>query len=378
MPPRHQATLRQSFCSIPSQTCTCLCTEQQSMTTIMQPFQCDLQPQIQETQRTTHTGTTTRCKTQRTNQNDPSRTCRTQEVPFIPGRSHSTRKNEMFRAPASPKHSPCNIHAAIAMRFAASRRKPARIYAHSNRAWRQESCNHSNAICNHRFKKRKELRTQEQPLVAKCRGRTETTPAAPAAHRRYFSLPAAATLHGKMQGFVLRFPPHNKAHATFMRPLQCVLQHHVANLHLPTNMEAPDDNNHAAIPMRSVTTNSGNAKNYAHRKKNHSLQNTEDEPKRPQPHPPHTGGTFHCRLQPLYTEKCKVSCSGFLLITKPMQHSCGHYNAFCSITWLTCISLPTRQRQMTTILQPFQCDLQPQIQETQRTTHTGKTSHFRT
>ena len=129
MPPRHQATLRQSFCSIPSQTCTCLCTEQQSMTTIMQPFQCDLQPQSQETQRTTHTGTTTRCKTQRTNQNDPSRTCRTQEVPFIPGRSHPTRKNEIFRSPASPKHSPCNIHAAIAMRFAASRRKPARIYA---------------------------------------------------------------------------------------------------------------------------------------------------------------------------------------------------------------------------------------------------------
>ena len=267
MPPRHQATLRQSFCSIPSQTCTCLCTEQQSMTTIMQPFQCDLQPQIQETQRTTHTGTTTRCKTQRTNQNDPSRTCRTQEVPFIPGRSHSTRKNAMFRAPASPKHSPCNIHAAIAMRFAASRRKPARIYAHSNRAWQQQSCNHSNAICNHRFKKRKELRTQEQPLVAKCRARTETTPAAPAAHRRHLSSPAAATLHGKMLSFVLRFPPQFKAHATFMRPLQCVLQRHVANLHLPTNMEAPDDNNHAAIPMRSVTTNSGNAKNYAHRKK---------------------------------------------------------------------------------------------------------------
>ena len=34
--------------------------------------------------------------------------------------------------------------------------------------------------------------------------------------------------------------------------------------------------------------------------------------KRPQPHPPHTRGTFHRRLQPLYTEKRKVSCSGFL------------------------------------------------------------------
>ena len=33
----------------------------------MQPFQCDLPPQLQETHRTTHTGTTTRCKTHRRN-----------------------------------------------------------------------------------------------------------------------------------------------------------------------------------------------------------------------------------------------------------------------------------------------------------------------
>ena len=50
------------------QTCTYLRTWQHQMTTIMQPFQCDLQPQIEETHRTTHTGTTTRCRTQRRNQ----------------------------------------------------------------------------------------------------------------------------------------------------------------------------------------------------------------------------------------------------------------------------------------------------------------------
>ena len=64
----------------------------------------------------------------------------------------------------------------------------------------------------------------------------ETTPAATAAHRRYLSSPAAATSHGKTQGFVLRPPPQNKPHATVMQPLQCVLQHHV---HI-----------HAAITMR--------------------------------------------------------------------------------------------------------------------------------
>ena len=52
--------------------------------------------------------------------------------------------------------------------------------------------------------------------------------AAPAAHRRYLSSPPAATLHGKIQGFVLRLPPQHKPHATFMQPLQCIL-------HLPSS-----------------------------------------------------------------------------------------------------------------------------------------------
>ena len=100
-------------------------TWQQSMTTIMQLFQCDLQPELQETHRTMRTGTTTRCRTQRRN-----------------------------------------------------------TFAH------------------------------------------ETTAAATAArtfHRRPKSLHT-----GKHK--VLRLPPQNKAHATFMQPLlECILQHHVAN-----------------------------------------------------------------------------------------------------------------------------------------------------
>ena len=160
------------------------------------------------------------------------------------------------------------------MRFAASRRKPARIYAHGNTRW-QQSCSHSTAICNHRFKTL-ELRTQEQPPVAEHRGGT---------------------------------------------------------------------------PSRL---------------------------KRPQPHPPHTRGTFHCRPQPLYTEKHKLSCSCFLPNTSPMQHSRSHYNAFRRITSQTCTDLRTWQHQMTTIMQPFHCDLQPQGQDTHRTTHTGTTTRCRT
>ena len=247
-----------AFCSITWQTCMYLRTWQQSMTTIMQPFQCDLQPEIQETNRTTHTGTPNHTW------NDRSRNRRTHEVPFIAGCSHShfTQKNARFRDPASsPKQSPCNIHAAITIRFAVSRRKPASLYAHGNTRW-QQSCSHPNAICNHRFKKRIELRTQEQPLVAEHRGGTNSRmkrPQPQPAHTRYLSSPAEATIHGKIEGFVLRLPPQNKAHATFMQPLQCVLQHHVANPNVSTHTATEHDNNHAAIPMRSATTDSRNA-----------------------------------------------------------------------------------------------------------------------
>ena len=108
--------------------------------------------------------------------------------------------------------------------------------------------------------------TEEEPIEL------ETIQTAPAAHTRYLSSPADATLHGKIQGFVLRLPPQRK----------------------------------------------------------------------------------------------------------PMQHSCSHYNAFYSMTWLTRMHLRTWQHQMTTIMQPCQCDLQLQIQETHRTTHTGTTTRCRT
>ena len=222
----------------------------------MQPFQCDLQPQIQESDRTTHTGTTTCCKTQKRNHNDPSRTR------LIAGRSHFTRKNTRFRAPASsPKQSPCNIHAAITMRFAASRPKPARIYAHSDRAW-QLSCSHSNSICNHRLKKRKKTMHTGTTTCCKTQRRNHNDPS----RTRRTEMHKGGTFHCRpqplyteKQGFVLRLPPQNKAHATFMQPLQSVSQHPVANLHVSTHIATEHDSNHAAIPMRSETTHWRNA-----------------------------------------------------------------------------------------------------------------------
>ena len=179
--------------------------------------------------------------------NERSRTSRTHEVPFIAGWSHFPRKNTRFRSPASsPTQAPCNIHAAMTMRFeAALANLHVLINAHGTTRW-QQSCSHSTAICHHRFKNRIELRTHEQPHVAEHQGGTDST-------------------------------------------------------------------------------------------------------KRARPHKPHTRGTFHRRLKPLSTEKHKVSFSGFLPNTSPMQHSCSHYTAFCSITWQTRISLRTWQQNMTRI-----------------------------
>ena len=85
---------------------------------------CDLPPQIPNTLKTTHAQAhpkqleATVTARQKKRQTDRSRTRRTQEVPFIAGCNHFTRKNARFRAPASsPTQAPCNVHAAITMRF---------------------------------------------------------------------------------------------------------------------------------------------------------------------------------------------------------------------------------------------------------------------
>ena len=97
-------------------------------------------------------------------------------------------------------------------------------------------------------------RPQPQPpqppqLHTRTRTRTHTH-----THTRATLLsPAAATLHGKTQGFVLRLPPQSKPYATIMQPLQCVLKQHVSNPHVSTHMATKRDNNHAAIPLRSAS-----------------------------------------------------------------------------------------------------------------------------
>ena len=137
-------------------------TWQQNMTTVIQPFQCDLQRGIPQSHRNTHTGRHAKCRTPRENQkhqNERTRNC--------PG----------FLRNTSPM---------------------------------QHSCSHHyNAF-------RSTTYTSMQPLQCD-------------SHLRVAEPPAAATLHWKTHGFVPRLPPENTPHATWMQPLQCVLQHHVSN-----------------------------------------------------------------------------------------------------------------------------------------------------
>ena len=81
-----------------------------SRCTFMQPIHGDLHPRVAELQgRTNHTSKRT------------VRTRRTDEVPASAPPAATLRGNAKFRARASsPTQSPCNIHAAITMRFAAA------------------------------------------------------------------------------------------------------------------------------------------------------------------------------------------------------------------------------------------------------------------
>ena len=89
-------------------------------------------------------------------------------------------------------------------------------------------------------------------------------------------------------------------------------------------MSTEHDNNHAAITLRSATKDSTSAKTYAQPLITEHRGGTDCPSSRSDPQPPHTRAAHHRRLHPLHTEKYKVSCSGFLPNTSPMQHPCSH------------------------------------------------------
>ena len=237
----------------------------------MQPFQCDLQPQSQETHKTTHTGTTTRCRTQRR-----IRLTSKRSKPQPPHTRGTFRRRlqplytEKYKVSCSgflPKtkpmqHSCTHNNAFCSMTWLPG--YPACIYAHGNTRW-QQSCSQSNAICNHRFKKRIELHTQEQPLVAEHRGESDWPPNDPNRNRRTHEVPfIAGCSHFTRKNTRLRAPASSpkQSPCNIHAPITmrfAAWRGYPATPHASTHMATPDDNNHAAIPMRSATTESRNA-----------------------------------------------------------------------------------------------------------------------
>ena len=174
------------------------------------------------------------------------------------------------------------------MRFAASRSKPAPIYARGNIKGRQWS-SHSNAICNQRFKNRMELRTQEQPLGAKHIGGTIRAQNDPSRNRRTDEVAfIAGCSHFTRKNTRFRAPASSPTQSpcNILQPFQCDLA--------PQSQET----------HRSTYTGTSIVAKH--------IEGT----KRPQPQPPHRRSTFHRRLQPLYTEKRTVSC----FVTTSLRH----------------------------------------------------------
>ena len=113
-------------------------------------------------------------------------------------------------------------HAAITMRFAASTRKLAPIYAQNNTRTPNDNSHaaipmrsastDSKTPYNYAHTSTPKAASSHRYTAAK--KNDKPTAAAPVAHTRYLSSSPAATLHGKTQGFVLRLPPQTIAHAT--------------------------------------------------------------------------------------------------------------------------------------------------------------------
>ena len=210
-------------------------------------------------------------------QTDPSRNRRTDQVPFIAGCSHFTQKNTRFRAPASsPKHSPMQHHAAITMRFAASTRKLAPIYAQNNTRTPDDKSHaaipigsatgdsktpynyaHTHKQTQSSFKPplhcgKKKLqtdpsrnrRTDQVSFIAGCSHFTRKN--------TRFRAPASSPKHSPMQhhaAITIRFAASTRK---------------LAPIYAQNNTRTPDDKSHAAIPIGSATGDSKTPYNYAH------------------------------------------------------------------------------------------------------------------
>ena len=211
----------------------------------------------------------------------------------------STRKPAPIYAQNNTRTPDDKSHAAIPMRSASTDSKTPYNYAHTSTPKAASSRGYIAAKKKRQTDPSRNRRTDEVAFIAGCSRFTRKN--------ARFRAPASSPKHS----------PCN-----IMQPLQCGSQHQLANLHLSTHRTTPEHQMtrvmqpfqcdlQAQIPKHPITTHT-----QAHPKQLQAAVTLRQKKKRqtdpPQPQPSHTRGTFHRRLQPLYTEKHKVSCSGFL------------------------------------------------------------------
>ena len=152
----------------------------------------------------------------------------------------------------------------------------------------------------------------------------------------------------------------------------------LAPIYAQNNTRTPNDNSHAAIPMRSASTDSKTPYNYAHTstpKAASSHRYTAAKKKRQ---------TDRSRTRRTHEVPFIVACSHFTRkntrfrapasspnhspcnIMQPLQ--CGSQHQLANLHLSTHRTTP--EHQMRTVMQPFQCDLQAQIPKHPITTHT--------
>ena len=211
----------------------------------------------------------------------------------------STRKLAPIYAQNNTRTPNDNSHAAIPMRSASTDSKTPYNYAHTSTPKAASSHRYTAAKKKRQTDRSRTRRTHEVPFIVACSHFTRKN--------TRFRAPASSPKHS----------PCN-----IMQPLQCSSQHQLANSHLSTHRTTPEHQMttvmqpfqcdlQAQIPKHPITTHTHTSTPkaaWSHRYTAAKKKTTN----RPQPHPSHTRGTFHRRLQPLYTEKHTVSCSGFL------------------------------------------------------------------
>ena len=173
-------------------------------------------------------------------QTDPSRNRRTDEVPFIAGRSHFTRKNTRFRAPASsPKHSPCNImqplqcgsqHQLANLHLSTHRTTPEH---QMTRVMQPFQCDLQPEIPKHPITTHTQAHPKQLQAAVTLRQKKRQTD--PSRTRRTHEVPfIVACSHFTRKNTRFRAPASSPKHSpcNSMQPLQCGSQHQLANLHL--------------------------------------------------------------------------------------------------------------------------------------------------